>query len=218
MPFLYNTLQIQGVAEITPTFGGVTAWAEEEIQWWVWSRWLAAILPFSDNAMDWSDEHRGFVVETFFKNNESVIATQRTFRKHFRLGRRAPVPDRKTIRLWVSNTRVTGSTLKRKPPGRPRSIKSPENIQTVRASIEQSPRRSARKHAAALGISHRSVRRMLHQELGMHPYKFLLAQELRFGEKCSPVIWPLCVVTSVGPPGHLIWPRVIFSLGLPSKS
>jgi len=32
MPFLYNTLQIQGVAEITPTFGGVTAWAEEEIQ------------------------------------------------------------------------------------------------------------------------------------------------------------------------------------------
>jgi hypothetical protein len=35
------------------------------------------VLPFSDNAMSWSGEHRGFVVETFFKNNESVIATQR---------------------------------------------------------------------------------------------------------------------------------------------
>jgi len=48
----------------------------------------------------------------------------------------------------------------------------------VRASIEQSPRRSARKHAAALGIFDQSVRRMLHQELGMHPYKMMLAQEL----------------------------------------
>jgi len=54
----------------------------------------------------------------------------------------------------------------------------PENVQMVKASIEQSPRRSARKHAAALGISDRSVRRMLHQEHGMHPYKLMLTQEL----------------------------------------
>jgi len=128
--------------------------------------------------MGWLGEHRGFVVETFFKNNESVIATQRAFRRHFRLGRRAPVPDRKTILLWVSNMRATGSTLKRKPPGQPQSVRTPENVQTVRASIEQSPRHSARKHAAALGISDRSVRRMLHQELRMHPYKMMLAQEL----------------------------------------
>jgi len=136
--------------------------------------------------MGWSGEHRGFVVETFFKNNDSVIATQRAFHRHFRLGRRAPVPDQKTILLWVSNMRATGSTLKRKPPGRPWSIRMPENIQTVMASIEQSPRRSARKHAAALGISDRSVRRMLHQELGMHLYKMMLAQELSDFERNVP--------------------------------
>ena len=73
---------IQGTTEITPTFGGVTARAVEGIQWWEWSRWLAAVLPFSDDAMGWSGEHRGFVVETFFKNNESVITTQRAFRRH----------------------------------------------------------------------------------------------------------------------------------------
>jgi len=128
--------------------------------------------------MGWSGEYSGFDVETFFKNNESVIATQRAFRRHFRLGRRAPVQDRKTILLWVSNMRDSGSTLKRKPPGRPRSVRTPENVQTVRASIEQSPRRSARKHASALGITDRSVRRMLHQELGMRPYKIMSAQEL----------------------------------------
>jgi hypothetical protein len=32
------------------------------------------VLPFSGNAMGWSGEQRGFVVETFFKNNESVFA------------------------------------------------------------------------------------------------------------------------------------------------
>ena len=74
--------------------------------------------------------------------------------------------------------RATGSTLKQKPPGGPWSVRTPENVQTVRSSIEQSPRRSARKHAAALGISDQSVRRMLHQELRMHPYKMMLAQEL----------------------------------------
>ena len=144
------------------------------------------VLPFLYNAMSWSGEHRGFVAETLFKNNESVVATQRAFRRYFRLGRRAPVPDRKTMVLWVWNMRATGSTLKRKPPGRPRSVRTPENVQTVRASIEQSPRRSARKHAAALGISDRSVRRMLHQELGMHPYKMMLAQELSDFERNIP--------------------------------
>jgi len=173
--------------------------------------------------MGWSGEHRDFAVETFFKNNESVIATQRAFRRHFRLGRRAPVPDRKTILLWVSNMRATGSTLKRKPPGRPRSVRTPENVQTVRASIEQSPRRSSRKHAAALRISDRSVRRMLHQELGMHPYKMILAQEL------SERDWK----TRRTFPGHLIslrgdigWPNrspdltpcdFFFSLGIPKS-
>ena len=156
------------------------------------SLWLAAVLPFSDDAMGWSGEHRGFIVEMFFKNNESVIATKRAFRRHFRLGRRAPVPDRIMILLWVSNMRATGSTLKQKPPGQPQSIRLPENVQTVRASIKQSPRRSARKHAAALGISDRSVRRMLHQELGMHPYKLMLAQELSERDwetrRTSPVI------------------------------
>ena len=69
--------------------------------------------------MNWTDEHRAFVIETFMKNNESVITTQRTLRTHFALGRHAPVPDRKTILLWVSNFRATDSALKRQSTGRP---------------------------------------------------------------------------------------------------
>jgi hypothetical protein len=31
----------------------------------------------------WSVEHRAFPVETIFKNNDSVVVTQRIFRRHF---------------------------------------------------------------------------------------------------------------------------------------
>ena len=47
----------------------------------------------------------------------------------------------------------------------------------VRAPTEQSPRLSARKHAAALGISDRTVRRILHANLRMNPYKMIVAQK-----------------------------------------
>ena len=128
--------------------------------------------------MGWTGEHRGFVVEAYYENNRSVIATQRAFRTRFALGRNASVPDRKTILLWISNLRATGSTLKRKSPGRPRTVRTPENVEAVRASIQQSPKRSARKHAVALGLSSRSLRRILHADLKLHPYKIMLAQEL----------------------------------------
>ena len=92
--------------------------------------------------MNWTGEHRAFTVETFIKTNESVTATQRAFRVHFKLGRHDPVPARNTILLWVNSFRATGSALKRKSTGRPRTARTPENVATVRASVEESPHRS----------------------------------------------------------------------------
>jgi phosphotransacetylase len=57
------------------------------------------------------------------------------------------------------------------------TVRTPENVETVRSSIQQSPKHSARKHATALGISSRSLR-ILHADLKLHPYKIMLAQEL----------------------------------------
>ena len=97
--------------------------------------------------MVWTGAHRAFAVETSIKNGKSVIETQRAFRIHFGLNRNDAVPDRKSILLWTENFRATGSALKRKPPGRPRSVRTPENVQAVRQSVLKS--RSARKHASA---------------------------------------------------------------------
>jgi len=129
--------------------------------------------------MRWPGENRSFVIEAFFKNNDSVTATQRAFRTCFGLYSTDTVPDVKTILRWVSNLRASGSALPRKPSGRPRNVRTPENVQRVRASIKQYLRRSARKHAAALGISDRTVSRILYVDHRMHAYKMMVAQELR---------------------------------------
>ena len=111
--------------------------------------------------MAWSGEHRTFVVKEFIKNGGSPVATQRAFRNRFAPGRWNTVPDKKTIYRWVSNFRQTGSALKQTSPGRPRTATGPEIVAVVRASILKSPRRSARKHAATLRLSDRSVRGMV---------------------------------------------------------
>lgn len=68
--------------------------------------------------------------------------------------------------------------VQKKKPGASRTIRTPNNIEQVRQSILQSPRRSVRKHAAALGMSDRSARRILHEELQFHSYKLAVVQEL----------------------------------------
>jgi hypothetical protein len=61
----HKYIEIQRAAEITLTFRGVTARAVEGYSDGRCLVWLAVVLPFSDNAMSCSGEHRGFVVETF---------------------------------------------------------------------------------------------------------------------------------------------------------
>ena len=107
----------------------------------------------------------------------AVIAMQRAFRRHFGIPPRGRVPDRNSILLWVDAFRETGEVSKRRR-GPTRTVTTPENVERVRQSMLQSPRRSARKHSAALGMSTRSLRRILHDELHLHPYQMVLVQQL----------------------------------------
>lgn len=80
----------------------------------------------------WTLEHRMFVVEQFFRNGDSVITVQRLFRRQFNVEPRKPIPDRNTILRWIEAFRTTGSVMKRKPPGPPRTVRTPGNIEAVR--------------------------------------------------------------------------------------
>lgn len=127
--------------------------------------------------MLWSREHRAFAVESFLSNGRSVVATQRAFRIRFEIPPHRLVPGRNSILSWINSIQECGNVAKPRK-GRQRTIRSPENIERVRQSIERSPRRSASKHAAAMGISDTTVRRILHEDLKLHPYKLAVVQEL----------------------------------------
>jgi hypothetical protein len=92
------------------------------------------------------------------------------------------VPDRNTILRWVSNFRESGAAIKRKPPGRPKSVRIANNVERVKQAIQQSPTRSAHKQSLALQIPRTTLRRIVSNDLNMHPYKLQVVQKLEPGD------------------------------------
>lgn len=126
----------------------------------------------------WSVQHRSFAVEAFFRNNDSFAATRRAFRTHFNLAPRATLPNNRSISKWVEHFRLHGNVLPKNISTRVPTVVTPENVDRVRVSVEESPRRSTRKRAQALGISRRSLQTILAKHLKFHPYKIVVVQRL----------------------------------------
>ena len=57
-----------------------------------------------------SSTTRVFAVETYFNNNDYLVAAQHIFRRHFNLGRHGRVPDVRTIIRWANSFRLTASS------------------------------------------------------------------------------------------------------------
>ena len=62
----------------------------------------------------WSGAQRAFAVKSFYMNNDSYVAVQREFRKKFGIHLNSKVPSAHAIKVWVNNSEVTGSTVKKK--------------------------------------------------------------------------------------------------------
>ncbi|XP_011174380.3 uncharacterized protein LOC105206592 isoform X2 [Solenopsis invicta] len=133
---------------------------------------------YSSSMEKWPPQQRAFVCERFFIT-QSYVQAIRDFRIEYSLRPRDPIPSRNSVNLWVKNFRQTATATKQKPPGQPRTVRTPENETRVRTSLQRSPRRSAGKHAQALGMSRRSFSRML-KAINFHPYKILITQELKY--------------------------------------
>ena len=124
----------------------------------------------------WTAQHRAFVVEAYFKNGDSAFTT-RLFRRHFKIPRHGRFPCRNIVKEWVHNFRENASALKRKPRGRISTVRTPENVDTVRMTTVKSPRRSVMRNSTAIGLSDHCMRRILHKDLNFHPYKIAIVQE-----------------------------------------
>lgn len=130
----------------------------------------------------WTGEQRVIAVKAYWKNNDSYEAARREFRRHYQLRRHDPVPSAHAIKTWVRKLETTGSSLKKKSPGPRRTVRTPETIQAVNAAMQQSPQRSARRHAVSLGLSRRTMGRILFSDLKLHPYKLQIIQQLQPGD------------------------------------
>ena len=121
-----------------------------------------------------------FTVETYLKNNDSVILTQQMFCRHFSIHWNDSVPSCNTLLFWMRNFRETASASKRKPQGREPSLRTLENIEWVRLAFVRNPLRSASRNAIALRMSDHTVRRILHEDLNFHPYKMVVVQAINY--------------------------------------
>ena len=98
------------------------------------------------------------------------MRAQHAFCTHFNVPHNRLGPSNHAINTWVDNFEVSGSTSKRRD-GSQKTVRTPENIERVREAFERSPHRSAVRHTTTLGITPRSVRRILQNDLHYHPYK-----------------------------------------------
>ena len=118
-----------------------------------------------------------FACDTYVKNGESMTEIQRLFKRRF-IGRHGNVPSRNSIFRWVNALRTTGLLLKTKPPSPFRTARTPRNVDRVREAIIRSPRCSARRHSAELGISQSTVQQILHKDLAFQRYQIMTLQQL----------------------------------------
>lgn len=116
------------------------------------------------------------IIKKYYLNSGSIVAVLREFsREHGRHHRF----NNQIIRRTVDKFEREYTLLDLKPPTRARTGRSEENIAAVAASLEEDHEQSIRRRSAALGLSRETTRRILRLDLGQHPYKMVLTQELK---------------------------------------
>lgn len=77
----------------------------------------------------------------------------------------------RTIRNILKRYHETGNLEDRRKSGRPRTVRTPQMIKSIRERIARNPQRSARKMAKDFGISKNRMQTILKDELGLRAFK-----------------------------------------------
>ncbi|CAK9834549.1 hypothetical protein ANTRET_LOCUS11064 [Anthophora retusa] len=121
-------------------------------------------------------QQRVEIVKIYYKNSCSV---RQTFRELRNIYGRNDRPTERSIQRIIAKFEQSGSVTDRAVPLRRRNARSKENIDAVAESVSEDPNLSIPHRAQAVGLSATSTWRILRKDLGMHPYKIQLTQELK---------------------------------------
>ena len=121
-------------------------------------------------------EQRWEILRHYFENHGNVAECVRKLRTDF--GRREAL-SAPYVHYPAKKVKETGILIDKSKRGKPKTMRAPENIAAVAESMCESPLTSIHRRSQQLNISETSLRRILHKDLGMTPYKVQLVQELK---------------------------------------
>lgn len=119
---------------------------------------------------------RLIIIQKFYKNNRSFTQTHRDLREDFGPHNR---PSVLAIRRIVKKFETNFTLHDTRTPVRQRNARNQENIDAVSASVTEDANRSINRRSQELGLSRMTTWRILRKDLGLHPYKIVLTQELK---------------------------------------
>lgn len=108
---------------------------------------------------------------------KSVISVRRTLQKD----RNSRTPTYNEIRGVIKSFETRG-TVERKKPNRKKSVRVSENIGAVARAIQEKATTSTRKLSSAIGITRRSLQRILKVDLNLFPYKIQIVSKIMPGD------------------------------------
>ena len=128
--------------------------------------------------MEYSKEQKLKIVEWWFET-KCYTTVRRRYARKFNV-RYVEAPQQKIIQYTVQKFMTKGTVLdcRKEKAGAPITPRSPTNVDRVRASVQQSPKKSLRHRNQEFGISVTSLQRMLRKDLTKLPYKISTCHKL----------------------------------------
>ena len=83
-------------------------------------------------------------------------------------------PSAPYVRYLVKKVKETGILIEK-----PKTVRTPENIAAMAENVCEVPSTSIHRRSQQLNISEIALRRILHKDLGITPYRVQLVQELK---------------------------------------
>lgn len=124
-------------------------------------------------------EERVRIIKFYHQNRCSVRGTIRALRDFYPTHN---CPAESTIRRLVAKFESTGSINNQPTSIRHINARSIENIAAMRDSVWENPKQSISRRSQELGLSATSTWQILRRDLGLHPYKIQLTQELKVND------------------------------------
>ncbi len=122
------------------------------------------------------------------KDKRSAVVDLYRSRKTVRENKDALLVSQQFVHYSIKRFRETGEVLDHPRSGRPRSIRTPQFVEKIRSWIRRKPNRSMNTMAQEFNVATKTVRNIVHKDLGLHLYTLLLsaaAKKKRLDRSCQ---------------------------------